>query len=202
MASIGQLVRVVAETSGLEESAVRLIARYAREAGLIDQRSTGGGAAKMTGMDAASLMIAVNGAAAAKDTAQAVHEFRSLKMQYEHPIETSHAELVQIAGRLCVAKHFGTMIAEMLNLCVEQEGRVLVENDDRPYTIDIAVHFDRPEAQGSCFIYEQDRSSGIKKTIIHRVFGGNSANAQMIDRKVSVSISQVTIREIAKVIAS
>lgn len=78
MASIGKLIQAVALVEGLDESSVKLIARYAREGGYISQASSGSGAARMTPTDAANLLIAVNATSLAKDAVTAIETYRRL----------------------------------------------------------------------------------------------------------------------------
>ncbi len=75
MALLSELVGVIAEVEGLEESFVVGVARYLREAGLISQAGRGRGAAKMQVQDAARLLIAVNSTVLAKDGPTAWADF-------------------------------------------------------------------------------------------------------------------------------
>jgi hypothetical protein len=79
MATLTQLVDTVAAVEGLEPSAVSLIARYVREAGLITTGGRGGSAAKMNLADAANLLIGVNATATATDAAETVSTYRNLE---------------------------------------------------------------------------------------------------------------------------
>ena len=99
MATIGQLVRAIANVSGLEESAVKLIARYARESGFIGQQSTGAGAAKMTSSDAANLLIALNASDLAKDVEQSTRLYSSLISSGSDDIFLSDAEEAAFKGK-------------------------------------------------------------------------------------------------------
>jgi hypothetical protein len=78
MASIGKLVEAIARVGGRDEATVRLMARYAREAGYISQASYGPAAARMTARDAANLLVASTGADKAKYAAAAIYDFAPL----------------------------------------------------------------------------------------------------------------------------
>lgn len=95
MASIAELVRVVASAEGFEENFVSVYARSAREAGFISHHGRGRNAARMTPIDAAHLLIAVNASPLAKEVPETITNFRCLrlphdlktKLQYTHHIE-------------------------------------------------------------------------------------------------------------------
>jgi hypothetical protein len=79
MATLTQLVDTVAAVEGLEPSAVSLVARYVREAGLITTRGRGGSAARMNLTDAANLLIGVNATTTATNAAETVSTYRELE---------------------------------------------------------------------------------------------------------------------------
>ena len=64
VALLSDLVKVVAAVQGMEGVSVGIFARAAREAGFINIRGRGRGAAHMSTRDAANLLIAVNGSLA------------------------------------------------------------------------------------------------------------------------------------------
>jgi hypothetical protein len=78
MATLSDLVSVLAKTTGLPPATVFAYGRFAREAGLISQKGHGRGAAQMTPTDAANLLIAVAGTGVAKEAGAAIKAFRSL----------------------------------------------------------------------------------------------------------------------------
>lgn len=79
MATLSELVEIVAAVEGIDLATVRLIARNLREAGLIATRGRGLSAAKMTLADAANLLIAVNATDKVREAAQTVHTYRRLE---------------------------------------------------------------------------------------------------------------------------
>lgn len=78
MATIGDLVRVIAQAEGIDEVSVDVYARRAREAGFITQGGRGRSAAKMTTRDAANLLIAVNASPTGREVHKIVPYFREL----------------------------------------------------------------------------------------------------------------------------
>lgn len=203
MASIGQLVRVVAGTAGLEENSIKLIARYVREAGLIDQKSTGAGAALMSSEDAAALLMAVNGTSLAKEAAETVREFSVLPICLELDPETELDEFKSINQRLLKTKTFGECLAELIAVLVDQIGEADRKNKDLRSALKIAVHFDRPNLTGSIFVYERELNTERMRVISHRVFQlETKVLSADVDRLVSVSISERTLLSIARAIAN
>jgi hypothetical protein len=78
MAVLSELVNTVAKVTGVDRASVTLIARYAREAGLIAMSGRGSSAATMGLTDAANLLIAVNTVKHASEVARAVPLYRQL----------------------------------------------------------------------------------------------------------------------------
>jgi hypothetical protein len=79
MATLGELVEIIARYEGLDPATVRLIARHVREAGLITTGGRGPSAAQMNFADAANLLIAVNASVVAREAPEIVREYRRLK---------------------------------------------------------------------------------------------------------------------------
>lgn len=82
MASIAELVRVVANVEGFEENFVSVYARSAREAGLISHHGRGRNAARMTPTDAAHLLIAVNASPLAKEVPEVIARYGELRLSH------------------------------------------------------------------------------------------------------------------------
>ena len=78
MATLSELVDVIAEAEGMDSATVALIARYAREAGFIQKKGRGPSAAQMGVTDAANLLIAANASRAARDAAVVIPLYRNL----------------------------------------------------------------------------------------------------------------------------
>ncbi|MEZ5782372.1 MAG: hypothetical protein R3D70_12240 [Rhizobiaceae bacterium] len=80
MATIGDLVRMIAQAEGIDEVSVDVYARRAREAGFISQGGRGRSAPKMTVRDAANLLIAVNASPTGREVHRIVPYFRELEL--------------------------------------------------------------------------------------------------------------------------
>jgi hypothetical protein len=78
MAILSELVTTVARVSGMDAATVALIARHAREAGLIAMSGRGPSAAAMGLSDAANLLIAVNTTKRVSEVARAIPFYRHL----------------------------------------------------------------------------------------------------------------------------
>jgi hypothetical protein len=88
MATLSELVNIVARLEALDPRSVALLARYLREAGLITKRGRGLSAASMSVVDAANLLIAVNATKNVADAAKTVQTYRRLRPeQHEPPID-------------------------------------------------------------------------------------------------------------------
>lgn len=79
MATLSQLVDVVAAVEGIDPERVTAIARAVREAGLVTTGGRGPSAAQMTERDAANLLIAVNTADIARNAPEIVGRYRALE---------------------------------------------------------------------------------------------------------------------------
>jgi hypothetical protein len=81
MATLSELVDVVAAMGGLEPVTVNLFARSIREAGLIATGGRGSSAATMSPKDAANLLIAINASGTAREGPEIVAVYRRLEAQ-------------------------------------------------------------------------------------------------------------------------
>ena len=78
MATLSDLVSVVAGVTGLPEATVFAYGRFAREAGLISQGGRGRGGAQMTATDATNLLLAVCGTRVTRDAGKGIAALRPL----------------------------------------------------------------------------------------------------------------------------
>src|SRR5664280_162917 len=78
VATLSDLVRGLAMSTGLPEATVLAYGRFAREAGYISQKGRGRGAAGMTIRDAANLLIAIGGTAVTREAGNTIKRFRTL----------------------------------------------------------------------------------------------------------------------------
>ena len=201
MASIGHLIRVVAEVSGLEEGSVKLIARYIREAGFIGQVSTGAGAARMTAKDAAALFIAVNGSGLAKDSAAAVEHFFPLPLVKANPGQGSQ-ELAYIVGQLEEAGSFGNALSRLIELYMPTKaGMSVFRQDPRTAAIKSSVRFERPDVRG--LIYLDHLEYGDMDTMDFASLSFESEEERDdVDREIVISISSISLFAIANLLAN
>jgi hypothetical protein len=79
MATLTDLVAAVSAVTGLPEATVFAYGRFARQAGLIQQKGRGRSAAAMSIGDAANLLIAVAGTDVTREAGNAIETFRSLR---------------------------------------------------------------------------------------------------------------------------
>jgi hypothetical protein len=79
MATLSELVEVIAEVEGLDPATVNLTAREVREAGLIKTGGRGTSAARMDFADAAALLIAVNATTIVREAAVTVRRYSRLE---------------------------------------------------------------------------------------------------------------------------
>jgi hypothetical protein len=84
MATLSQLVTVLARVTGLPEATVFAYGRFAREAGLIAQGGRGLGGAQMTPTDATNLLLAIGGTRVTRDAEKAIRRFRTLPGQVNY----------------------------------------------------------------------------------------------------------------------
>lgn len=94
MATLSELVEVIAEVEGLDPATVNLIAREVREAGHIKTGGRGTSAARMDFADAAALLIAVNATTLVREAALMVSRYSRLEAW------EGLDEYVQLRGKL------------------------------------------------------------------------------------------------------
>ncbi|MGH1588639.1 hypothetical protein ACRBEV_10080 [Methylobacterium phyllosphaerae] len=179
---------------------MKLIARYLREAGLIGQQSTGGGAAKMTASDAASLLIAVNGSSPAKDAAQSVAEFWHLPLRTTFH-EQMTDDLKYLEGEV-LAETFGETLERVISLFMDEPSGLLLSGEvDGPSYIRLRIEFERPGPEASIGIWTspdggQGRTSGLSMYFMH-----DEAEAE-VDRNISIKITHRTIGSVITALQS
>src|SRR5690242_13699463 len=93
MATPGELIRAVAEGTGLPEATVFLYDRAIAEAGQRTKAARGRGAAKVTPRDAAHLLTAILGSALVKDSVQSLERYRETRPQPETSSGKGFADL-------------------------------------------------------------------------------------------------------------
>src|SRR4051794_11597802 len=83
MATLSELVEILARVEGIEPATVGLVARNLREAGLITTRGRGLSAANMSFRDAANLLIAVNATVSAREAPETLRNYRRLEIGWD-----------------------------------------------------------------------------------------------------------------------
>ncbi|MGU3337187.1 hypothetical protein ACLBXJ_04175 [Methylobacterium mesophilicum] len=205
MATIGQLVRVVAEVSGLDESSVKLIARYIREAGYIGQQSTGAGAARMAPRDASALLIAVNSTVLAKDSARAVDLFYNLPMSCNNIQHGNNADVEQISSILYEHDSFGEVLACLIELFMPvARSTTILQYGPSFGPIRTWVEIERPTNEASISIWEfkgENAAGAMSGASSGFYFTAHEKEQDEIDRMVKIRISQKTLFPIATILA-
>jgi hypothetical protein len=215
MATIGQLVRTIADVSGIEESSVKLIARYAREAGYIGQQSTGAGAAKMTAADAANLLIGLNATELAKDVPLVVPVYRSssnILSPEGVDVSAFFSDVLQFG------QSFGAALEALIAACLpEQDSTTRLEKELdalRPTPdsiVGISISFDRPFPIVSIRLNRLPLTSEFDvfnppsiQEIISTSFWGTfpDKKKKVADRTITTSITQNTLLRIGQVLAN
>ena len=79
MATLSDLVTAVSAVTGLPEATVFAYGRFARQAGLIQQKGRGRSAAAMSIGDAANILIAIAATGVTKEAGKVIETFRSLR---------------------------------------------------------------------------------------------------------------------------
>jgi hypothetical protein len=100
MATLSNLVTVLAHVTGVPDATVFAYGRFAREAGLISQAGRGLGGAQMTPTDAANLLIAIGGTRITKEAGKAIAALRPLEGRvWHHRYQEPQLPLKQWIGR-------------------------------------------------------------------------------------------------------
>jgi hypothetical protein len=187
MASIGQLIRAVANSSGLDEASVKISARYLRQAGLIEQRSTGAGAARMTSADAAALLIAVNAAALLKDSVDAVRTFGALPLNYMSTSKVTQSSFATINQSFSKASSFGQALA------------LAVETFKEETSLFASIEFLRPVHQAFIRLYVADNDfDDIGIDVVHSVYSPEIRRSSVeTDRYVKTVFGHKTLKAVA-----
>lgn len=82
MATLPNLIDVIAKIDGRDHATLDHMARLIRDAGFIAKGKRGRGAIDMTARDAANLLLGLNGAEAPGDAPAAVSRLRMLRTQF------------------------------------------------------------------------------------------------------------------------
>jgi hypothetical protein len=142
MAILSELVSTVAKATGMSTAAVALLARHAREAGLIAMSGRGPSAATMGPADGANLLIAVSTTKHATEVPKAVPLYRQL-VAYErdqtgkrHPLE-GVAELGDVLEQIILAAGAGRFPNPFLGKAISTQ----LNEDFSQGKVEIAIRF-------------------------------------------------------------
>ncbi|WP_336490359.1 hypothetical protein [Methylobacterium nigriterrae] len=213
--TIGRLVRAVAAVEGLDEGSVKLIARYAREAGFIGQLSTGGGAARMDLDDAVNLLIAVNGSMLAKEAGEIIEPFGRSVCHSRQICLPHYSFLTEICSK---GRQFGAALGMMMSSMsiIGRDGISDFEKEiarslgvdaanDIYSKVQVGVTFKRPVVAAEIWVraVEQRLSesgplpSGNRE-LIRGYFGGVHNEDCEVDQQISKIITTKTLRAVSK----
>lgn len=213
MAVISDLVRVVAEIEGFEENFVSVYARSAREAGYISHHGRGRNAAKMTALDAAHLLVAVNASPLAKEVPETIALYRNMRCRKTHNNELANKEYERALGAE------GTTIVDALCFLLEK-------NDDESLRIDdfrkteattggaypvllnnnLSVEFIGPQSMAKITIkawrrLDPNKGHSFCDIAAYRYINLDHASTHFgSDRKVTTTISSETLYQVSKVL--
>lgn len=183
----------------MDEATVKLIARYVREAGLIGQQSTGGGAARMTASDAASLLIAVNSTETSKDAAEHVQRIGFMTPGNDEigPQEEDD-EVRYVCSQTMGNRVFKEALASLIEIHMPtvNEGSTHQLADDPPVSIHVA--FERPRINATIGVR---RGNDPRTGIVKFYYDQNHPEDDDCDRIVESRFTDVTLRKIAAVIS-
>ena len=227
MASIADLVRIVASVEGFEENFVSVYARSAREAGFISHHGRGRNAARMTVNDAANLLIAVNASPLAKEVPATIRIFGSLrlpksvsnKLREDYQVEALAKPGVMFADALAFLLNVGPGGALNVNTLIHSTllGEIpsppprsgsstpALEPIQYQHRGDIRVDFfgTNPKAQLLVTNYDAAGSEDVRRVeLLNCRFYDLNREPMDIDRTTITSITSKTLTEVAELINS
>ena len=213
MAVISDLVRIVAEVEGFEENFVSVYARSAREAGYISHHGRGRNASKMTALDAAHLLIAVNASPLAKDVPQTISTYKKMRCQSTRENNLSSSEFGAALGKE------GTTIVEALSflLQIKEDGDLWINDLIKvtaksggiyPVLLNdhLFIQFIGPQPMAMITVKSWHQASNDECPSLHdaAVYSyidiDHESDRVAADRTVTTTISSETIYQVAKII--
>ncbi len=217
MATLSELVGIIAEVEGLDHANVNLIAREAREAGLIRTGGRGLSAAKMDFSDAANLLIAVNVSSIVRDVPETTMSYRKLKgwEGYAYYLPGRERWLPGRKGYLPGGKPlddtFGTVLEEVIEAFAKKElparlAGVRVRPEIRQAFSErratLRLTFFKPITKVTLRI-EGKRIGAPDPPSLNLIFGSSLAGGkERIDRSEETTIGTETIRAVAESLVS
>lgn len=211
MAVISELVRTVAQVEKLEENFVSVYARSAREAGYISHHGRGKNAAQMLSRDATNLLIAVNASDLAKNSPETISAYRDLPIIMGRFLQNENKYSL---SNICHENSkFGEVLDALIMLCVASSeedllGAAIYDGIGFPKggvtkseivsridsLISMRISFFRPKA-GVIISFRDTSNSELGGAIF-----GSEESLFDVERLVSVTISQKTLRAVGSVL--
>jgi hypothetical protein len=213
MPTIGKLAATIAQAEGLDPSTVALVARYLREAGLIQKKGRGPSAARMAVADAANLLIAVNASITSVEANEVVFVYRELAaftVDNKGRRSKTNGTFGEALELLIKAAIIGKLPVRFLSVAVDSDVLDAFERGEA----EISVEFEKPRPKARIRIRPpateiSDPSPGYdispKRHGFGLDFGAMSGRAgqrqkKTGDRKDHTEIGHLTIFSIAKVL--
>jgi hypothetical protein len=194
MATLTQLIEVVAAMEGIGRERVAAIARAVREDGLIATHGRGPSAARMTERDAANLLIAANVADIARSAPESVRRYRALMAASGNRTGEFGRELEKM---LSAAKE--QALQDYLIKLVNAFGPAKAESrKEKTYPrYEMELQFDKPRA--SATIWVRIPSVAVGSVRFDSVDEDRTAR-RIVDRRESIVISQQFISSVGLVL--
>ncbi|MCJ2039310.1 hypothetical protein MKK55_10215 [Methylobacterium sp. J-059] len=160
MATLSELVKVIAAAQGLDENQVLWIARYLREDGLITKGGRGRGGARMGVGDAANLLIGVNAPGGAKQSADLVRIFCDMPLWEDSaaPTDADEWDYIRSGDSLSEAFRRGSKFSSALRAVISD--RVEGSKSGTASTEVVRITLSGPDLFARIYMGENDPVGG------------------------------------------
>lgn len=200
MATLSELVKVIAAAQGLDENQVLWIARYLREDGLIAKGGRGRGGARMGVADAANLLIGVNAPSGAKQSADLVRFFSEMPLweDYAAPSDEDEWDFVRSGDSLSEAFRRGSKFSSALRAVIAD--RVERARVTSVSTGVIRVTLSGPSLSASIYIGEAEPVAGGDVWTSSRFTSASElieSDGEPPDQEVSKTFTHRTLKKIS-----
>jgi hypothetical protein len=208
MATLTRLVMTITVAEGLDLDTTALIARYAREAGLIAMKGRGESAAHMTPKDAANLLIAVNTLTTAKNAAGFVPIYRRLGAHEPGVVDHPSATFGEALELIIRSYMDGALPDEFLDVRTPEDIKYAFEHDE--IHVEVAFrgpipsatlrisHSITPEVSSSRYL--DDRGLGTIRFIVfeRKLKSRPKKKVTAEDRRIETIITDRTLRAVGE----
>lgn len=223
VASLSELVKVIAKVEEIDEVTVGFYARSAREAGLVSKKGRGRGAAQMTVTDAANLLIGVNASKLAKDVGEVIPVYRTLHLDWTSAGEIHRRQLRNLVdSNSCFGEHLEHLInlarptgggrsdlADALASSVRKADEAFAQRRDVPFPPPgLELQFIRPSAEASVTLVSPRISEKRTDVDLYQIAisiyrpEGYTVDSNKPERQESIIITQRTIFAVAQCLFS